>query len=170
MTGQCGALTYRPLAPSDAERLHQVVSEWSVVRQLGGWPWPPDPAFTAGRCRPYEGDGFVWAVLEDGRLVGTIGVTRYRQWADIGYMYDSTAAGRGIATRAARAAIDHAFDTADLTEIQGSTWHDNPASGRVLQKLGFRHWSTRFERAKARRMPTLSFNYRLSRRTWEAMS
>ena len=165
-----GVLTYRSLEPSDVEALHQMVSHWSVVRQLGGWPWPPDRAFTEGRSKPYDGDGFVWGVFEDGALVGTLGVTRYRQWADIGYMFAPEVAGRGIATTAAGDAVDHAFATRDLPEIQGSTWHDNPASGRVLTKLGFRHWSTRYDRSKARGVPTLIHSYRLSRATWEAAS
>ncbi len=75
-------ISYRNIEERDFDDLLALVSEWEVVRQLGGWPWPPDEAFTLGRSKPYEGDGFVWAICDDGRLVGSIGVTD----GSIGYM------------------------------------------------------------------------------------
>ena len=50
-------LYYRPMSSSDASALHKIASDWSVVRQLGGWPWPASKAFIFGRCVPYAGDG-----------------------------------------------------------------------------------------------------------------
>ena len=159
-------LTYRNLRAEDADRLHQIVSHWSVVRQLGGWPWPADFTFTQGRCKAFEGDGFVWAVCADGKLCGTLGVTN----GDIGYMYDPAYHGRGIARRAAMAAITHAFATSERDVLTGSTWFDNPASNRVLQRLGFFHWQTRYMHAKARNRPTLVQHMRLTRDDWHRLS
>lgn len=53
-----GAVTYRAVRPQDFDALHALVSLWDVTRNLGSWPWPPDPEFTAKRCQPFEGDGF----------------------------------------------------------------------------------------------------------------
>ncbi|GGL77541.1 GNAT family N-acetyltransferase [Wenxinia marina] len=158
-------LTYRPLGPADAPRLHEIGSDWAVVRQLGGWPWPPDRAFTESRSKPYEGgEGFVWGVFEGGRLVGSVGVTR----REIGYMFDLADRGRGIARAAVDAAIGFAFASWDWPEIRATTWADNPASARVLARAGFVHWSTRYERSKARRLPVLLHRHRLTRARWEA--
>ena len=44
---------------------------------------------------------------------------------------------RGYATEACRAMVDIAR-TLGLPSIEGSHFVDNPASGRVLEKLGFR--------------------------------
>jgi RimJ/RimL family protein N-acetyltransferase len=44
--------------------------------------------------------------------------------------------GRGFATEAAEALIDIAR-TLGLASLEGSHFIDNPASGRVLEKLGF---------------------------------
>ena len=158
-------LTYRGLTSDDAKNVHHIVSQWSVVRQLGAWPWPADLAYTRSRCKPYEGEGFVWAVLADGQLCGTVGITN----GDLGYMYDPSFYGRGVASRAASSAIDHALATTNRDLITGSTWYDNPASYRVLQKLGFQHWQTRHIRAKARGRPTLVHHHRLERKVWERL-
>ena len=86
-------LYYRPMSSSDASALHKIASDWSVVRQLGGWPWPASKAFIFGRCVPYAGDGgFFWAVCRDGALCGSIAVTS----GHIGYMLDPAAQGQGV--------------------------------------------------------------------------
>ena len=60
----------RSLHPSDVDDQHTIASAWSVVRQLGRWPWPPDRAFTTQRSVPYAGPGFVWGLRQDDRLIG----------------------------------------------------------------------------------------------------
>lgn len=158
-------LTYRPMLPADAVALHQIVSNWSVVRQLGGWPWPASKAFTFGRCVPYAGDdGFIWAICRDGTLCGSIAITN----GHIGYMLDPAVHGQGVMTQAATNAIDAYFATG-AERLDADSWHDNLASQRVLEKLGFVHWSTRYEKAKARQLPTLSHQLRLSRDTWHGL-
>lgn len=158
-------ITYRDLRPDDLEDLTALVFHWSVVRQLGSWPWPPDPAFTQSRCVPFAGDGFLWGICRDDRLIGTVAVTN----GDLGYMLIPALQGQGIMSRAARVAVDHAFTTQTRDVITGSSWHDNPGSYRVLQSLGFRHSQTRYVRSKARGAPTLVHHQRLTRATWERL-
>ena len=159
-------LTYRPMHPDDFDALHAIVSHWSVTRQLGRWPWPANADFTASRCKPYVGDGFVWAVCQNDAFIGTMAVTR----GELGYMFSPTVQGQGIATKAARAAITQAFSDPSQNQIKASTWHDNRASARVLQKLGFRHVATHYEHAAARRIPTLVLQHHLTRTAWDSLS
>lgn len=159
-------LTYRAVHPTDFDALHAIVSHWSVTRQLGRWPWPANADFTASRCKPYVGDGFVWAVCLNGSYIGSMAVTR----GELGYMFAPSVQGQGIATQAARAAVAHAFATTDRAQIKASTWHDNRASARVLQKLGFSHVATHYEHAAARRIPTLVLQHHLSRTAWDSLS
>ena len=158
-------VTYRDIVQDDYADLHKVVSDWSVVRQLGGWPWPPDPDFTRTRSKPYKGDGFVWAICINDRLCGMIGVTN----GDLGYALGTPHHGVGIMSQAARCAVAHAFDTTERDMLTGSTWFDNPVSYRLLQKLGFVHWQTRYIHAKARNRPTLVYNQRLTRTDWDRL-
>ena len=160
------SITYRSFRPSDFDDLHTVVSDWSVVRQLGGWPWPPDPGFTRNRSKPYDGDGFVWAICLDDRVIGMIGVTN----GDLGYALDAAQHGKGIMSKAAKHAVGHAFATTDRDHLTGSTWYDNPASYKLLQRLGYRHWQSTYIRSKARGLPVMVYHQRLTRETWDRLS
>ncbi len=160
------AETYRKIRPSDFDDLLALASIWEVVRQLGGWKWPPDPVQIRDRSKPYAGEGFVWAICRDDRLIGSIGVTN----GDLGYMLHPDYHGQGIMGRATRKAVAHAFETTDRDHLTGSTWHDNPASERVLARLGFVHWQTVYIHSKARGLPTLVYHRRLTRADWQRLS
>ena len=120
-------LSYRPMSSSDASALNKIASDWSVVRQLGGWPWPASKAFIFGRCVPYAGDGgFFWAVCRDGALCGSIAVTS----GHIGYMLDPAAQGQGVMTQAATDAIEAYFAT-------GAAFWMQPLGMTILRRNGF---------------------------------
>ncbi|MEY1555434.1 GNAT family N-acetyltransferase [Yoonia sp. R2331] len=157
--------TYRSIRPADYDDLYALASRWEVVRQLGGWKWPPDPVQIRERSKPYDGDGFVWAICRDDRLIGTISVTR----GDLGYALHPDHQGQGVMGRATRKAVATAFSGSDRDHITGSTWHDNPASARVLERLGFVHWQTVYIRSIARGLPTLVHQRRLTRAAWQTL-
>ena len=50
--------------------------------------------------------------------------------------------GRGYATEAARAVVRYGFDTLALERIAARAFCRNPASSRVLRKIGMRHEGT----------------------------
>ncbi len=155
-------LAYRPLDPADLPEFTELVSDFALVRQLGSFPWPPEPDFTANRCKPYDGDGFVWGVFQNGGLIGTVGVTD----ATLGYCFALRTAGQGIATRAATHALTHAFANPALDHIGAKAWADNSGSLRVLAKLGFVETERTIEQAKARGVPTPSVTLTLTRSRW----
>jgi RimJ/RimL family protein N-acetyltransferase len=158
-------LTYRDLQPSDAGALHDMMSDWSIVRQMGGWPWPPSRDVTDSRSRPYPREnGFVWGVFLGHRLAGTVGVTG--EW--LAYALSPRFQGQGIGSRAVRHAIDQGFARFEIDRITANTWDDNHASYALLRKLGFTHWQTHYEHAQARGLPVLCHEHRLSRHTWIA--
>ena len=70
-------------------------------------------------------------------LVGSCGLGRRASGAvELGYWIGRLFWGRGIATEAGLALIDIAR-ALGLGRIEASHFVDNPASGRVLEKLGF---------------------------------
>ena len=140
------------------------MSDWDVVRQLGGWPWPFDAEMTMGRCRPFSGLGFVWGMFTEQGLIGTIGVTDH----SLGYCLMKTHWGQGLASEAARYAIDHAFDQYNSREIEATVWRDNVNSRRVLEKLGFQKSGEGAEHALARDELTEFDAYTLSKGDWMA--
>ena len=71
------------------------------------------------------------------RIVGACGLGRRPSGAvEMGYWIAQPHWGKGFATEAGRALIDIAR-TLKLPRLEASHFVDNPASGRVLEKLGF---------------------------------
>ena len=136
-------LLLRPGFPEDASALVAAIADESIVRHLATAPWPyrlrDATAFLAAPGDP----GLPRLLIVERtsgapRLVGACGLGRRPSGAvELGYWIARADWGRGIATEAGIALIDIA-KTLGLEQLEGSHFTDNPASGRVLEKLGFR--------------------------------
>jgi RimJ/RimL family protein N-acetyltransferase len=75
-------------------------------------------------------------------VVGSIGIVTktdiYRKNIEIGFFLSEKFWGQGIMTKAIRAIISYAFGTFDIVRIYAEVFSDNIASGRALEKAGFR--------------------------------
>lgn len=86
---------------------------------------------------------FDFAITErgDDTLIGRVGMRRTEsepQMAMLWFLVDPRLAGRGYATEAARALLAYAFDEVGLHRVWGDCDPRNPASGRVMEKVGMR--------------------------------
>ena len=133
------------------------------MRQLGSWPWLPEPAFTHGKCVPFKCNGVVWAICSDDQLIGTVGVT---DWT-LGYIHTPNHAGHGLMTGVVERALDAWFKTSDL--IKAYTWFDNPASARVLTKNGFERMGTCVNPSPARGEDVETLSYEPTRDRWQTL-
>lgn len=82
--------------------------------------------------------------LEESRI-GVVGYEpREPPWgvAELGYFLAPSAWGNGYATAAASLAAGHAFTERRHAKVVASVYETNPASGRVLEKVGFTHEAT----------------------------
>ena len=80
-----------------------------------------------------------WPVFESAKFVGCCGLRpRAAGVHELGFHLVPTAWGRGLATEAARATIDHAFRVLGVAALFAGHHPDNDASRRLLEKLGFR--------------------------------
>jgi RimJ/RimL family protein N-acetyltransferase len=61
----------------------------------------------------------------------------------LGYWIGVPYWGNGYATEAGRAVLDHGFGELGLNRVYAHCFARNPASRRVLEKLGMRHEGTR---------------------------
>jgi len=85
------------------------------------------------------GEAYRFAVELEGRMVGIVDVDEIAEReGSLGYWLDRAAWGRGYAFEAAHAVTRFAFEDVGLAKLEAWRAHDNPASGRVLTKLGFR--------------------------------
>lgn len=91
----------------------------------------------AGTCAPFvieEGDDVVGRIVLNGIVRGAL------QSASVGYWVEEPRSGRGIASRALRLLVEHAFGELALHRLQAETTLVNDASARVLTKAGFEQY------------------------------
>lgn len=171
-------LLLRPPWPEDAPAIAAAM-EWDIARMTSSIPWPytledarewvarpnvpPAPildarAMIVARGAPHVPLGAM--VFGHNALTGAL---------EIGYWLARAAWGQGYATEASRAWIALAFGVLRRPELIAGHYLDNPASGTVLLKLGFRLTGRIFEYpCRARGGPAPSPEYRLTREQWLA--
>ncbi|MDQ0252583.1 RimJ/RimL family protein N-acetyltransferase [Sphingomonas kyeonggiensis] len=136
-------LTLRPGWPEDAAALTQAIGHENVVRNLSRapWPYPVEAAetFLASFDNPVDTKFLVFEHRDGAtRLIGGTGLSEWKDEPnELGYWYTPDAWGRGFATEAGRAVL-HAARALGIRRVTAGHFIDNPASGRVLRKLGFR--------------------------------
>lgn len=137
-------LTLRPGWPEDAPALASAIAHEDVAFKLARLPWPYTVAHAADwLARPQQGRDITLMILaHEGpcpRLIGGIGIHPDEAHGahEIGYWLTPDAWGRGYATEAGRAMLDIARHAMGLKRLHSGHFIDNPASGRVLAKLGF---------------------------------
>ncbi len=153
-------LTLRPGWPEDAPALAQAIAHKSVTAMLAHVPWPyrvaDAEAFLALPRGPHD-PNFLIETMENGtpRLVGGIELMRTGDGHELGYWLTPDAWGRGYATEAGRAVLHIARHGLGLRKLVSSHALDNPASGKVLRKLGFREVgrAARHSAGRGRDMP-----------------
>jgi RimJ/RimL family protein N-acetyltransferase len=89
---------------------------------------------------PETGTVFVVELRDSGETVGhlTMSVDPAHRQGELGFLFDPAHQGRGYATEASRALVDHAFEHYGLHRVYGRLEARNAASARVLEKLGMR--------------------------------
>ena len=142
MFARTARLLLRPGFPEDAPALAAAIADQAIVRNLATAPWPyrmrDAEAFLASPRDPVLPSFLVFERTQaEPQLVGSCGLGRRPSGAvEMGYWIARAHWGRGIATEACGALIDIAR-ALGLDGLEGSHFVDNPASGRVLEKLGF---------------------------------
>lgn len=137
-------LLLRPGWREDAPALFRAIGTEAVVRNLASPPWPYLPehaeAYLATERKPSEASALIFLRGPGSpELIGAIGFGgRPAGEAELGYWIAAPHWGRGYATEAGRAVIAAARGSLRMRRLVAGHFLDNPASGRVLEKLGFR--------------------------------
>jgi RimJ/RimL family protein N-acetyltransferase len=108
--------------------------------------------------------------LTDGTLIGVCGLALVdRDTPELGYWYGVDHWGRGYATEAARAVIDHAFAHLGRAALVAGARVSNPASRRVLEKCGFQWTGVELRRVVAIASSAPADRFRLDRGLWSSL-
>ena len=86
------------------------------------------------------------AIEHAGEAIGNVGLVAMqdvaRFTAEVGYWVGEAFWGRGFATEALRRFSQYAFDSFRFERLEAWVFDSNPASGRVLEKAGYRYEAT----------------------------
>jgi ribosomal-protein-alanine N-acetyltransferase len=136
----------RLLAESDLPALFEVNGDEAVTAILpyATWTSPADADAWFRRMADLQGTGlalqFVVAEKASERAIGTCLLFRLEEGsrrAELGYALGRAHWGRGLMQEALRALIDHAFGAMAVRRLEAEVDVRNPASARLLQRLGF---------------------------------
>jgi len=108
--------------------------------------------------------------LRNGGVIGACGLmTPADDSTEIGYWLGAKYWGKGYATEAVRAVIDHAFTDLDCEALQSAARVTNPASRRVLEKCGFQWTGAGLLRVRALNSSAPVDRFRLDRGLWASL-
>lgn len=84
--------------------------------------------------------GYTFAIRnKEGQIMGAIGLhDREDDKAELGYWIGIPYWNKGYVTEAAKAIIDFGFDELKLNKIFATHFLHNPASGRIMEKIGMK--------------------------------
>lgn len=138
------AIELRPLADDDAEAYYHLLNDKTLAVMAGTVPHPITLDWTRERIasrRKQEEEGKLVqrGLYRDGVLIGDVGYFFRGENIEIGYAIGKQYRGQGLATIAAGLAVDLVREHGHVGPIHAGYAQDNPASGRVLEKVGFVH-------------------------------
>jgi RimJ/RimL family protein N-acetyltransferase len=160
---------------ADAAAIQRLAGEAAVAQMTARIPHPyPDgvaAAFIlAARTANTEGDSLTLALTKkrgDGAAIGCIGLERNADGRlELGYWLGKPYWGKGLMSEAAKALVRLVFQVTDEPAIVSGARSDNPASRRVLEKLGFKACGSALIDAPARGGAMPVDTYRLTREAW----
>ncbi len=138
-------LLLRPFALSDAADVQRLAGVWEVADMTLNMPHPYEDGMAeqwiTGSLRLLaSGEAIRYAVTlrDSGELIGGVGliITSAHRRAEIAYWLGVPYWNRGYMTEAAGALVHYGFTEMSLHKIVASHFARNPASGRVMQKIG----------------------------------
>ena len=145
-------LILRPFQLSDADTVEKLAGDKQIASTTLNVPHPYPKGgavewIATHESKYLEGKGVVYAITlkPNGELVGSISLAfdADHNQAEIGYWVGVPYWNQGYCTEAGAALIEYGFETRGFNRIHARHLSRNPASGRVMEKLGMSHEGTR---------------------------
>lgn len=170
-------LKLRWMDQGDAEAHFAVRADPEVARYLSRGPWTElaqaVESIDQTLANYASGAGLRLGIVlrETGQLIGDACLYDFvdgSRRCDIGYVLGRAHWGHGYASEALQALLGYGFDTLDLNRVEADIDPANAASGRVLEKLGFKREGYMPERWIVNGEPADTVFYGLLRSYWHA--
>jgi RimJ/RimL family protein N-acetyltransferase len=138
-------LILRPFELSDAADIQRMAGAKEVAAPTLNIPHPYEDGLAERWIETHQPNfeqgiqlNLAITLRADGTLVGAVGLGIQRQHdrAELGYWVGVPYWRNGYCTEAARAVVRYGFEELKLNRIEAHHFASNPASGRVMQKIG----------------------------------
>ena len=145
-------LILRPFKKEDVDQVVALCNDWELAKTTLGLPYPYGPEnflpWMERHAQQFEDDiAYEFAVTdkETGAVLGAIsvmGINMKHRHGELGYWLGAKYWNNGYATEAARALVDFCFKEKNFNKVFARHFAVNPASGRVMQKIGMKYEGT----------------------------
>ncbi|MHC5080860.1 MAG: GNAT family N-acetyltransferase [Planctomycetota bacterium] len=141
-------LLLRPFSVADGREVQRLAGDRAIAETTQNIPHPYEDGMAEIWIATHEdtfvsGRGVHFAIFlkSESRLIGAVSLLDMVKGhqAELGYWIGKPFWGRGYCTEASRAVIDYGFHVLGLQRIHACHMGRNPASGRVMRKLGMRY-------------------------------
>lgn len=131
---------------SDAKELLNLINNKEVIKQLEGYPFPCTLTRIEKDIKKSQ-DGwkkkiaYNFTIIANGEIAGQVVLEnpdKNKTHYEIGYFIGRKFWNKGIASKAVKLAVKFGFNKLKLKRIWGDNDSDNPASGKVMKKAGFK--------------------------------
>ena len=168
-------IIFRRWADTDAKELFLLASDPDVGPRAG---WPPHKSVEESMDiinKVFNSD-HIWALVlkETGQLIGCMGYYSHTESnigidegeAEVGYWIGKPFWNQGYCTEALQAMIDYCFNVKGFLTLWADHFIDNPASGKVMEKCGFRgtgkvNWRSELYKGDERPVKIMRLDYSL---------
>jgi 8-oxo-dGTP diphosphatase len=138
------------------------LSDYDVARMTARVPHPYGESDAEAFVAAGSANRFVIQHKRGDVFLGMVGL-HIDEGCEFGYWLGKPFWGQGYATEAASRLAEYAFEVLGLENLHAGWFHDNPASGHVLAKLGARHNGSQMRDCRARGMQILCHEMLLTR-------
>ncbi len=168
-------LQIRALRDEDAPTIVLGLNNYNVAKNLARVPYPytlDHAVYFINLQRSFSSNSMICAITfkcAPDELIGFVGYESSGADGKIefGYWLRECCWHMGLMTEAATALVHYFFAHTDFTKLHSGYHKDNPSSGRILRKLGFRetHEEMNFSEAQGKDVPVVKMQ--LTRETWQ---
>jgi ribosomal-protein-alanine N-acetyltransferase len=156
-TLQTERLVLRPFNLTDSERVSQLAGAREIAQNTSSMPHPYEKSMAEEWIGTHEelyskGESVQFAIClkSSNELIGAIGliINRTHDRGEMGYWIGLPYWSKGFCTEAAGAMLKYGFEGLNLNRIGAAHFSRNPASGRVMRKLGMQFEGIRRQEIK----------------------
>lgn len=140
-------LILRSFKLSDAGRVRALAGDRMIADKMLNVPHPYEEGMAEEWISTHEskfgkGESIHFAIILKFKkeLIGAIGlnIDKSNNKAELGYWIGKNYWNKGFCTEAAKAVLDYGFEQLNLNKIKASHFAGNPASGKVMCKIGMK--------------------------------